>query len=305
MRTLVTVGGERDYPGHVPSGPIGRRLVDRLLAAGRSVRVLTPASQADGWPDGAEVIAGDVADPEQFSDAFDDIDRMWLAGATPETVRQAVTLARHGGVQRIVLLSSHGPEVELEFPPDSWYWLAIEVVVERSGAQWTHVQPSPIMAQAVQPGFPDVGSDLGAAIRSGETVREADLDASYPLVDEADLAEVAMAALFQDEYVNQTLEVHGEPVSVREQLELAGRALDRTIPVAQLTPEEAAERLRRHGGSEAEIAEQLAAAEPATDEPDLEYRQWVTAGVEALTHVLGRPPRTYADWLADHLDELR
>lgn len=304
MRTLVTIGGERDYPGHVPSGPVGRRLVARLVAAGQSVRVLAPQAQADGWAPEIDVVIGDVTDPGPASAVFEGIDRMFLASAVPETVHEVVTLARRGGARRIVLLSSHGPEVEIGFTPDSWYWLAIEVVVERSGASWTHLQPSPIMAQTLEPGFPDTGSDVAAAIRAGKVVREANPDAPYPLTDEDDLAAVAMVALHEARYTGQTLTVHGEPISLREQLDLIGRTLGRTIAVEELTPEQTADRYRRHGVTDDEIGEWLATEdEPAPHDPGLD--RWMTEGVDTITRILGRPPRTYADWLDDHIDLLQ
>lgn len=172
MTTLITVVEERDYPGHVPTGPVGRPLAARLLAAGQPARVLAPPSEAQGWPPGTEMVVGDVARPGQTPAAFAGIKRMFLAGAVPETVRQAVTLARQGGVERIAVLSPCGPEAEIEFEPESWYWLAIEVVVERCRAQWTHLHPSPIMAQTLRDGYPRSRANLAAAIRNREVIGE-------------------------------------------------------------------------------------------------------------------------------------
>ncbi|WP_030432213.1 hypothetical protein [Allokutzneria albata] len=55
----------------------------------------------------------------EVAEAFAGIGALFLAGAVPETVRQAVTLTRQGGAERVAVLSSHGPEVEIEFGPES------------------------------------------------------------------------------------------------------------------------------------------------------------------------------------------
>ncbi|MDA8369425.1 MAG: NAD(P)H-binding protein [Nocardiopsaceae bacterium] len=306
MSNLVTVVEERDYPGHVPTGPVGRCLAARLLAAGEPVRVLAPESETEGWPQGTEIVPGDIARPDETPAAFDGVERLFLAGAVPQTVRQAVTLARQAGVQHIVVLSSHGPDVEIEFEPDSWYWLGIEVVVERSGARWTHLQPAPVMAQTFRKGYPSDDADLAAAIRDREVIRAECPDTQYPFIDEDDLAAVAMAAFFDDQYANQTLTVHGEPISLREQLRLIGQALGRDIPFEEITPQQAADRMRRKGATEEEIEEKLASeTEWATKPEDPEYRQWLHLGTDTLTRILGRPPRSYADWLIDHVDAVR
>jgi len=301
MTTLVTVGGDRDYPGHVPTGPIARALVARLASDGDPVRVLAVPSEATDWPAGVEVVVGDIAAPARSASAFEGIERLFLAGAVPETVREAVTLARRGGVQRIVVLSSHGPDVEIEFTPDSWYWLAIEVVVERSGARWTHLQPSPIMAQTLTGDYPDTGSDLAARIRAGEPVREADPDEPYPLTHEDDVAAVAVAALGDDDYAGQTLTVHGEPISLRAQLDLIGQSLGRRIVLEEPAPDEAGD-VEADGYGDWPGGDAAVIDETVGDGFD---EQWMADGVAALTRVLGRPPRTFADWVTDNVDAFR
>lgn len=304
MTTLVTAVPVRDYPGHVPTGPVARPLAARLLAAGEPVRVLAPPDEAAGWPAGAEVVPGDIARPGETPEAFAGVDRMFLAGAVPATVREAVTLARRGGVRRIAVLSSHGPEVEIEFEPEAWYWLAIEVVVERSGAEWTHLRPSPLMAQTLRDDFPEEHSGVASAIRNGAVIREAYPDSAYPLLDEDDLAAIAATALTGDGPAHQTLTVHGAPLSLRERLRLTGRALGREIPFEELTPRQAADRARERGASEEEVEEWLAGeAEWAADATDASAPR--DPAYETATRVLGRPPRGYADWLADHVDAFR
>lgn len=299
MTTLLTVVGHRDVPGHVPTaGPVGRRLAARLVAAGEATRVLAPPAEADGWPDGVEVVVGDVARPAESPAAFTGVRRLFLAGAVPETAYELVSSAREGGAERIVVLSSHGPEFEVRYEPEAWYWLAVEVVVERSGARWTHLRPSPVMAhQTLGHGHSYAGADWAGAIRRGGVVREPYADARYPLIHEDDLAAVVVALLADDRYAGRTVTAYGPPISPREQVRLIGRALGREIPFEEITPEQDAERARRAGVPEELIALRHSVsadflANPV--EPD-----------DTVSRVLGRPPRGYADWLADHLDAFR
>lgn len=84
--------------------------VGQVRLVGRDESSLDP----DGGHGGCrtEIVAGDVADLAQTPAAFAAIDRMFLAGAAPKTVQQAVTIARRSGAQRIVVLSPCGPEIE-------------------------------------------------------------------------------------------------------------------------------------------------------------------------------------------------
>lgn len=299
MTTLLTVVADRDLPGQVPTaGPVGHHLAARLIEAGEAVRVLAPPTATSGWPDGVEVVVGDVARPAESAAAFAGIRRLFLSGAVPETAHQLVALAREGGAERIVVLSSHGPEFEIQYEPEAWHWLAVEVVVERSGARWTHLRPSPVMAhQTRQDGHSYTGPDWADTIRRGGVVREPYADARYPLIHEHDLAAVAAALLSDDRHAGQAVTAYGPLISPREQLRLIGQALGRTITFEELTPEQAAERKRRAGIPEEMIELGLSVsadllANPM--EPD-----------DTVATLLGRPPRTYADWLADNLDAFR
>ncbi|WP_219506172.1 NAD(P)H-binding protein [Nonomuraea ceibae] len=299
MTTLLTIVKDRDMPGHVPTaGPVGHAIAAQLAAAGEPTRVLTPPSEASGWPDGVEVIVGDVARPAESAAAFDGIQRLFLSGAVPETAYELVTLARKGGMEHIVVLSSHGPEFEIQYEPEAWSWLAIEVVAERSGARWTHLRPSPVMAhQTFHDDYSYTGVNWAEAIKRGEVIREPYADARYPLIHEHDLAAVAVTLLADDRHAGQVVTAYGPPISPLEQIRLIGQALGRQIPFEELSPEQATELDRQAGVSEEMIvlgrsvgADFLA----SPMEPD-----------HTVARLLGRPPRGYAEWLADHLDAFR
>lgn len=154
------------------------------------------------------------------------------------------------------------------------------------------------------PRFPDTQSDLGTAIRTHQAIREADLDSTYPYIDEDDLAAIAVSTLLDDGHTGQTLNVHGAPISLREQVRLIGDVLGRDIPLQRLTTEEIAARAREQGMDEEEIQEPLSdGAETEAADPGIQ--RWVDQGINNVSRILGRPPRDYASWVADNVDLLR
>jgi nucleoside-diphosphate-sugar epimerase len=86
------------------AGNVGRLVVERLLAAGASVRALT-RDPRKAFPPGVEVVTGDLADPSTLGGAFAGVSRMYLF-PVPATARVVAGLARQAGVRRAVVLSS-------------------------------------------------------------------------------------------------------------------------------------------------------------------------------------------------------
>lgn len=292
MTTLITVSPERNHPGAVPTGGIARRLAARLVARGEAVRVLTPETATPGWPAGIELVPGDVTVPDRVPEVFDAIDRLFLAGAVPETVREVVRRAEDGGVRRIVLLTSHGPEYEIEMPPDAWYWLAVEVVVERSSAEWVRVLPSAVMESLLGRGYPSRRRSLPEIVRDGSVLREPYPHAGTPYVHEDDVAAVAAVALFDPGHAGQVLRASGRPVSRAEMLRTIGQRIGREIRLEELRPDQARALWRAEGWPEEDIEHTLAVLEyfATHDEP----------ADHTIDRLLGRPPRSFAEWVAEH-----
>ena len=110
------------------SGYIGGRLAPLLLNKGLTVRAL--ARKPDKlsnmpWHDGAEVVRGDLGDPDSLTAAFRDVDVVYYLvhsmGTSPDFVAEearsacnVVAAAREAGVQRVVYLGGlHPPDVDL------------------------------------------------------------------------------------------------------------------------------------------------------------------------------------------------
>ncbi|WP_420082253.1 SDR family oxidoreductase [Streptomyces sp. JL4002] len=297
---LLTVVGPRKDEGNSPTGIVGRCLARQLRFLGRPVRVLAEPSQCAGWPDGVEVVEGSVTRPGPSAAAFDGVGALFLAGARPSTVQDVLRLARATAVRRIVLLSSHGPEYEAANPPETWYWLAVEKAVERSGIPWTHIRPSAVMGSVVEGTYPATGADWAAGIRSAGLVAEAFLDGGhYPFVHEEDLAAVAAAALTGDGLTGRVVEAVGPPLSTRSRVRSLAAALGRDIRTADLAPEESRAVWRALGWPDGAIDVTLYALREYGERLE-ELRAWTLAQRPSVAEIIGRPLRSYDEWAREN-----
>ncbi|MEU7606077.1 NAD(P)H-binding protein [Streptomyces sp. NPDC041003] len=302
---LLTVVSPRKDEGNSPTGIVGRRLARQLLSQGRRVRVIAEPDQCGCWPEAVEVVEGSITRPLDCSRAFDGVEAVFLAGAHPSTVQDALLLARKASARRIALLSSHGPEYEEANPPETWFWLAIEKAVEHSGIAWTHIRPSAVMGAAVEGTYPATGADWPDTVRAEGVVREAFSDRGhYPFIHEEDLAAVAAAALTGDDYTGTVIEAVGPPLSTRSRIRSITAALGRDIDAVTLTPDESRAVWRRLGWPEGAIEVTLYALEEYGARY-AELLQWTLDQRPSVQDITGRPPRTYDDWLSENIDAFR
>ncbi|MFI6392794.1 SDR family oxidoreductase [Nonomuraea sp. NPDC050547] len=299
-RVLLTVVAARKEAGSSPTGIVGRNLARQLLATGVRVRVLAETGLLDGWPAGAEVVEGSITRPREHAAAFDGVDGVFLAGANPSTVHDALDLALAAGVGRIAVLSSHGPEYEADYPPETWFWLAIEKAVERSKMEWTHIRPSAVMGAMIEGTYPATGSDWPRTIRAGHVVREPFLDEGhYPFIHEDDLAAVALAALRTGDHVGTIVEAVGVPISTRSRVDGIAKAIGHAVDAVEVTPEEGRDAWRRDGWPDSGIDVTLYALEEYGTRL-AELTQWTLDQRPSVRDIIGRPPRTYDDWAGEN-----
>ncbi len=298
---LLTAVKARKDAGCSPTGIVGRSLARQLLQAGDSVRVLAEPEQLHGWPDGVEVVEGSITRPGEHAEVFDGVRAVFLAGAVPETVREALALI----TGRVVVLSSHGPEYEEAYPPETWFWLAIERAVEASGLEWTHIRPSAVMGAVIEGTYPATGSDWPETIRAQRTVREAFANGGhYPFIHEDDLASVALAALTSGRYAGRVLEAVGLPISTRSRVDSIAKAIGADITAVELTPEESRQVWRDRGWPDSGIDVTLYALEEYGARLS-ELTQWTLDQRPPVREIIGRPLRGFDAWAAEHVNLFR
>jgi uncharacterized protein YbjT (DUF2867 family) len=261
------------------TGNVGRRLVETLAAAGEEVTAVSRRITASDVPDGVRHRQADLAEPGALSSLFDGAEVLFLltsgdfvaAGGDVEAV---VAEARKAGVRRIVLLSSQGVATGRHAP-------ALEEPVKNSGLEWTVLQPGGFASNAFQ---------WAPAIRADRVVAAPFGDVALPVIDPADIADVAAAVLRDAGHGGESYVLTGpEPISPRQQAEALGEALGEPVRFAELTEAEAKTEMSRFMPPAIVEATLAILGTPTADD------QRVSPDVE---RVLGRPPRAFGEWAA-------
>ncbi|MFC4053047.1 NAD(P)H-binding protein [Actinomadura syzygii] len=265
------------------TGNVGRSLVRALAAAGEKVtatsRNITDADASEG----VEPRKADLADVESLRPVFDGADALFLqnGGASAHTlnVGEILDAARAGGIERVVLLSSLGVATRPESASHGALGLSIEEAVRASGLDWTILRPGNFNSNTYA---------WAASVRTERTVAAPFADVALPAIDPGDIAGVAAGALREDGHAGQIYELTGPaPVTPREQAEAIAAALGEPIRFVEQTRDQAQAVMLNF--MPADVAETTLAI-LGTPTP---AEQRVSPDVEK---VLGRAPRTYADW---------
>ena len=267
------------------TGNVGRPLVQALAAAGEKVTAVSRRPGSDA-PDGVVHLQADLLRPKSLEVALDGADALFLLTSAEWHVADGdltavLDVVWATGVRRVVLLSSQGVGTG-RHPSD------LEDAVTGSGFAWTLLRPG---------GF--ASNDLWWAepVRARRTVFTPFPDVPLPIIDPADIADVAAAVLLGDGHVGRTYELTGPaPISPRERVAAIGAALGEEVRLVEQSRAEARSQMLAfmpERGADATL-DILGNATP--DE------QRVSPDVE---RVLGRPPRAYAEWVGRNVAAFR
>jgi uncharacterized protein YbjT (DUF2867 family) len=192
------------------------------------------------------------------------------AGLAPKVAEIA---ARH--VSRVVYLSA---QPAAEQPGSSW--ALVERAIEDSGAGSTFLRPAGFAANTLM---------WADQIRSGDVVRWPFAAAARALIDERDIAAVAVRALTEDGHAGAKYVLSGpEVLTQAEQLAAIGQAIGRNLSWEDMPRQAAQEALAAAWGDKAFAETALDAWEWFIDHPET-----VTSAVQDIT---GSPARSFADW---------
>jgi uncharacterized protein YbjT (DUF2867 family) len=280
------------------TGNVGRLVVERLVASGQRVRALTRAPESAAFPDGVEVVRGDLAEPSTVDKALTDVDRVYLFPVA-RTARDVVGRVKQAGVRRIVVLSSGA--VTGGFDTD--FHLPVEQAVQDSGLEWTHLRPGEFMLNKLWL--------WGPSIRAESVVSEPFPDVAWCPVHEADIADVATLALLQDGHHGKAYDLNGpQMITRREQVRAIAAAIGREIRLDVVTPARARELYMKQGGFAALNADFLLGFEDysgneSNPETVKDLDLATSRPLPTAQPVTGRPSRTFAQWARDHVADLR
>ncbi|MER5318194.1 SDR family oxidoreductase [Streptosporangium roseum] len=270
------------------TGNVGRTLVRLLAEAGEPVTAVSRNISESDVPRGVPAVAADLTDPATLRPALDGADALFLlisgdftsaAGDPSDVVSELLDDAKAGGVGRIVLLSSQGVATRPHSSSHGSTGRSIEDAVRRSGMDWTILRPG---------GFDSNTYAWAESVRTRRTVAAPFGDVGLPFIDPADIAEVAAAALRVDGHAGQVYELTGPALTTpRQRAEAIGAALGEPLRFIEQTREEARAQMLEFMPEPVVETTLAIIGEPTPAE------QRVSPDVE---QVLGRAPRTFADW---------
>jgi uncharacterized protein YbjT (DUF2867 family) len=274
------------------TGNVGRSLVRSLAAAGRQVTATSRSISAADVPQGVRHHPADLTDPDTLRPAFDAADALFLQNGGPSAhlldPHAILDVAKAAGITRVVLLSSQGAATRPESASHGGTARAIEDAVKQSAPDWTILRPS---------GFDSNAYAWAESVRTRRVVAAPFADVGLPMIDPVDIAEVAAATLRGDGHAGRIYELTGPAlVTPRQAAQAIGDALGEPVRLDELTRAEArAQMLQFMPGPVVDTTlDILGTPTPA--------EQRVGPDAEQL---LGRRPRTFADWARDHTAAFR
>ncbi|MFE1773140.1 SDR family oxidoreductase [Streptomyces sp. NPDC059008] len=274
------------------TGNVGRPLVAALAAAGEEVTATSRRIAAQDVPEGVRHRRADLTDAESLREVFDGADAVFLQNGGPSahllSTPDILDAAKAGGVERVVLLSSQGVATRPESASHAGTAGAIEAAVRDSGLRWTILRPG---------GFHSNAYAWAESVRDRRTVAAPFGDTGLPTVDPTDIAEVAAAALREDRHLGRTYELTGPALTTpRQRAAALGAALGEPVHFLEQTRAEAREDMLRFMPEPVVETTLAILGEPTPAE------QHISPDAE---RVLGRPPRTFADWARRHVAAFR
>jgi uncharacterized protein YbjT (DUF2867 family) len=264
-------------------GNVGRRVLQRLYAAGHSLRASGRNPAELDVPEGVETVALDLNDPETFVAALAGVSKVLLY-AEPDGIVKFLDEAEKAGVEQIVLLSSNTVGLPgAENDPLAHHHLLVEEAVVSSGLNYTILRPGAFMSNAFGWSY---------SLQAGDTIDQVFPEAQVAPVHEDDIADVAVVALTEKKLQDEIVDLTGpESLTFRQELEIVGEVLGRKLVINGLTREE----------GEAQMSNFV----PPPVLTSL-LNQWEAAvGVVADTsataeRITGKPARTFRQWVEEH-----
>ncbi|BBJ41614.1 nucleotide-diphosphate-sugar epimerase [Streptomyces antimycoticus] len=268
------------------TGNVGGYVVKELADAGAEVLALTRDPEAARLPQGVRAARTEEMPLDGATALFLNPAVVWQVGS-----EKILERAKESGVRRIVMLSSSSVLQDLDphTNPIGVRHRALEDEVEATGLEWTFVRPGGFAANSLQ--WVD-------QIKAGDVVYGPYAGAQMAAIHEADMGAVAARALLADDLVGQTPELTGpESLSFADQVRIIGEVVGRPLRYEEIPPEAARERMVGDFLTPEMADSLLRVFAELVDRP-----QAVSPEVERIT---GRPGRTFAQWVEDHVADFR
>jgi uncharacterized protein YbjT (DUF2867 family) len=266
------------------TGNVGRPLVAELHTAGARVRAVTRSPESADFPDGVEVVT-------HAAEALDGASAVFLnSRALGPQLTDVVTRSTYAGATKLVALSAINADDDFARQPSRVRGdrnKEVEELAVQSGLAWVSLRPAVFASN-----FAGMWS---AQIRAGDVVAGPYAQASSAPIAETDIAAIAARALLTDDFDGQALPLTGpQALTNAELVDTIGIVLDRELRYLEVPPDLVRQRFAALGFDPAFGDAYMAMLAETLDKPAL-----VTGDVEKI---LGRPARTFGDWVSHHRD---
>jgi uncharacterized protein YbjT (DUF2867 family) len=270
------------------TGTVGREVVKHLLEAGQRVRVLV--RDADRAPAGTEAAVGDLTQPRTLTPAFDGVQKVFVLAPFPlpdaeKMETNAFVAAEQAGVEHIVYLSAFGAgrfdhELFRGHGANEWRLRALR-------STWTILRPMRFMSHTPL---------VWTSVHDQGRLLEPHGGRQVVMIDPDDIGAVAAQVLTTAGHEGKIYELSGQALTGPEIAADLAAALGRPVAFVDASDDEYRKELIASG------------LPPEFVEGTLAYFAILRAGhfyeTTSVAELLGRPPRSFRDWLVDHLPEI-
>jgi len=275
------------------TGAIGRQVVQQLVQRGASLRALVRDPARADFAPGVEVVQGDLLDPDTLRGAFAGVSAFFLLNAvTPDEFTQALialNVARQEGVERVVYLSVIHSDRFVNVPHFAGKF-GVERMIEQMGFSATILRPAYFMnneltiKDAVQ-AYGVYPMPIGAK--------------GLAMVDPRDIGEIAAISLLHRAHATRPMPL--------ERINLVGPDTLTGEAAAAVWSDVLGRQIAYGGDDTAGFEQNLRNFMPGWMAYDMRLmaERFISDGmvpesddVARLTAMLGRPLRTYRDYVA-------
>lgn len=276
------------------TGTVGRQVVQQLAKRGADVRALVRDPSKANFPVGVDVVQGDLLDVDSLRSAYSGVSTLFLLNAVvPDEYTQALialNVAREAGIERIVYLSVIHSDLYVNVPHFAGKF-GVERMIEKMGFNATILRPAYFITNDMT--IKDVVTGYGIyPMPIGSK--------GLAMVDPRDVGEIAAIELVRREQAAGPLAL--------DRINLVGPDTLKGADVASIWTQVLGRPITYPGDDTAGFEKNLRQFMPSWMAFDMRLmsERFLTEGmipeagdVERLTALLGRPLRSYRDFVSE------